>query len=115
MNRETYPVGAALSLSSARQLAMNEQRMPPFPLLFLLAPDGNLVSFYTTNTTPGAPQLTTPPQPIGAAGERKGNVVVPSAPAVPKAAAIPPSQMSKVADTIQGSNSKYFMNFGHIF
>ena len=72
MNRETYPVGAALALSSTRQLAMNEQRMPPFPLLFLLAPDGNLASFYTTNTTPGAPQLTSPPQPIGTAGERKG-------------------------------------------
>ena len=65
-------MGAALAFSSSRQLAMNEQRMPPFPLLFLLAPDGNLASFYTTNTTPGAPQLTSPPQPVGAAGERKG-------------------------------------------
>ena len=99
-NRETYPVGAALAFSSARQLAMNEQRMPPFPLLFLLAPDGNLVSFYATNTVPDAPPLTKPPEPLGAVGERKGNVVVPSA-ALPKttaaAPAIPP-QMPKVAE-----------------
>ena len=102
-NRETYPTGAALALSSARQLAVNEQTMPPFPLLFLLAPDGSLVSFYAMNTAPNAPSLTKPPEPLVAAGERRGNVVVPSAapapkPIAPTPVAPTPSQVPKAAE-----------------
>ena len=98
-NKETFPTGAALAFSATRQLVDNEQSVPPSPLLFLLSPDGELLSFYTTNRAAGAPQLCKPPEPLGAAGERKGSVVLPAAgaPKVPAApAAIP--QMSKVAE-----------------
>ena len=98
-NKETFPSGTALAFSATRQLVDNEQSVPPSPLLFLLSPDGELLSFYATNRAPGAPQLCKPPEPLSAAGERKGSVVLPAAvaPKAPAAAAAIP-QMPKVAE-----------------
>jgi hypothetical protein len=50
-------VGAAMTFSSTKQLVVAERTLPSFPILFLLAPDGLLVTYYVFNTTDNAAQV----------------------------------------------------------
>ncbi|XP_062571684.1 nuclear pore complex protein Nup214-like isoform X2 [Saccostrea cucullata] len=68
---DTFPLGAAVDLSSQYAIPVGERSHPPSPLFILLSTDGVLVTYYMMYSHAEAPAITRPPQPLPAGPVRK--------------------------------------------
>ncbi|XP_061164434.1 nuclear pore complex protein Nup214-like [Saccostrea echinata] len=68
---DTFPLGAAVDLSSQYAIPVGERSHPPSPLFMLLSTDGVLVTYYMMYSHAEAPVITQPPQPLPAGPVRK--------------------------------------------
>lgn len=95
---ETQPIGMAIDLTSQTPLPLlDNETLPPMPILFVLSTHGRLCPFHLLNLKKDAVMLNQPPQPISDKNERPGLSGIKVAPTVPLAASTPLPPTSRMA------------------
>ncbi|XP_078324262.1 uncharacterized protein LOC111123666 [Crassostrea virginica] len=121
---DTFPLGAAVDLSSQFAIPVGERSHPPSPMFMLLSTDGVLVAYYMMYSHAEAPVITVPPQKLPSGPVRKsltanvqGSIQSDAMPIggksktqseQPSATTIPKSQTSDVNTTGFGLSSTGF-------